>query len=383
MVDTAADSSPAQQRRTHGFLALIVGEEALTGKRMQAGYILHIVDALAWKLTEEYAQGPVLTVSFDRVDMARPILHGDFVRLDGRIVSVGRTSMTVEVRVYTEDAASGRLAMAQLCFVTMVAVKPTDLTPVAQALPPLAPLPVRAQQFLERRRRLRADVRAIDDRVAALSAAELARAIAAIADPSEPSWPRVAIEATEVVFQQQFLPQHLNHNQTIFGGFLLLCMDRAATHAARRFVAPAAHPTHVTTASLESVSFRLPIFADDLVALHARVVLARRAALVVQVRVFVRRHRTGVALHANTGNFTLVRIGPDGRATGLGRALDLAGSDEHGQRAAVCADACFRHWREHRSAFRPDDALSPWPHMPQESMADALVGRGALTRSKL
>jgi acyl-CoA hydrolase len=51
---------------------------------------IYNLDALAGRIAYEYGHGPVVTLCFDRVDLLNPILHLDFVRLEGRLINVGK-----------------------------------------------------------------------------------------------------------------------------------------------------------------------------------------------------------------------------------------------------------------------------------------------------
>jgi acyl-CoA hydrolase len=45
----------------------------------------------------------------------------------------------------------------------------------------------------------------------------------------------LTIPQTEVFVKRQFFPKHVNLNTTIFGGEVLLWMDKIATYTARHF----------------------------------------------------------------------------------------------------------------------------------------------------
>eukprot|EP00899_Mesostigma_viride_P005245 jgi/Mesvir1/14721/Mv05369-RA.2 len=81
----------------------IVGEEALEGQRMSAGALLELMDMCAGRVAWVHAGGPVVTASFDRVDMLTPILHGDFLRVHGAVVAVGSSSISVHLCVFRHD----------------------------------------------------------------------------------------------------------------------------------------------------------------------------------------------------------------------------------------------------------------------------------------
>ncbi|HUJ75469.1 MAG TPA: hotdog domain-containing protein, partial [bacterium] len=65
-------------------MAEIVGEESLAGQRMQAGAILDLIDVVAGRVAATHGRSPCVTLSFDRVDLTQPVLHGDLIRVEGR-----------------------------------------------------------------------------------------------------------------------------------------------------------------------------------------------------------------------------------------------------------------------------------------------------------
>ncbi|HEX7928959.1 MAG TPA: acyl-CoA thioesterase, partial [bacterium] len=104
------------------YLAEIVGEESLQGQRMQAGAILDLMDVVAGQVAITHCSGPVVTLSFDRVDLIQPIEHGDLIRLEGRMAAVGNSSTMIEVEVFRQNFTGREFIPVQRSFVTMVAI---------------------------------------------------------------------------------------------------------------------------------------------------------------------------------------------------------------------------------------------------------------------
>jgi acyl-CoA hydrolase len=63
--------------------------------------------------------------------------------------------------------------------------------------------------------------------------------------------------------KRQFLPRHVNHQNTIFGGEILLWMDRVATYTARKFTG---NPNMITI-SMNRLFFKHPIKPSDILCL--------------------------------------------------------------------------------------------------------------------
>ncbi len=57
----------------------------------------------AGRTAATHANGPVVTLSFDRVDLTVPILHNDLVRIEARCIKVGSSSIVVKVDCFRHD----------------------------------------------------------------------------------------------------------------------------------------------------------------------------------------------------------------------------------------------------------------------------------------
>lgn len=76
------------------------------------GQALAWMDKAAFLAAARYSRRTVVTARSEQVDFKLPIRIGQMVETIGRIVSVGRTSMKVEVELVTEDLQTG---MRKLC----------------------------------------------------------------------------------------------------------------------------------------------------------------------------------------------------------------------------------------------------------------------------
>ena len=71
------------------------------------GQALALMDKAAFIAASRYARCTVVTRSSERVDFHVPVRQGQLVELLARVVSTGRTSITVEVKLYSEDILTG------------------------------------------------------------------------------------------------------------------------------------------------------------------------------------------------------------------------------------------------------------------------------------
>jgi len=97
---------------------------------LYGGTALQWMDEVAFLTATRYARRQVVTVSMDRVDFKVPIPQGAIVELVGEVTRVGRTSMTVTVRILLENTSTSAQQLAIEGHLVMVAVDDT-MEPVA------------------------------------------------------------------------------------------------------------------------------------------------------------------------------------------------------------------------------------------------------------
>jgi len=322
---------------TFNYLADVVGEESQRGKTMQAGILLDVIDSLAGRIAIQYSHGPVVTLSFDRVDLLNSILHLDFVRLEGRLIHIGKSSMVIEVKGFRNTITTDSFKQVCLCYVTMVAVN-EDGRP-RSGLPLLKHESEEEKQMNEevlRRKELSkkwSEIQENVDKMTNLKAEE-------VEDPlNKQKKFYIPIRDTELKVKRQFLPRHLNHHNTIFGGEILLWMDRISTYTARKFTG---NPNMVTI-SMNRLFFKLPIKANDIVEMTSRVVYVRNFVLEVEINVGLERN--GQTFHSHSGYFTILNADEMGNKQRIKIGLTLEDSDQDGLRSYLKAKERFHFWR--------------------------------------
>ncbi|KAG6953563.1 hypothetical protein JG688_00012762 [Phytophthora aleatoria] len=60
--------------------------------------------------------------ALESLNMASPIMHGDVVRLEGELINIGRSSLTLQVTGYRHDIATRRFVHAVDAVMTAVAL---------------------------------------------------------------------------------------------------------------------------------------------------------------------------------------------------------------------------------------------------------------------
>ena len=102
------------------------------------GQAMAWMDKAAFLAAARYSRRTVVTAHSDQVDFKLPIRIGDMVETVGRVVEVGRSSMTVQVELIAEDLHSGERKLCTRGHFVMVALdadgRPTSVPPLpAQA----------------------------------------------------------------------------------------------------------------------------------------------------------------------------------------------------------------------------------------------------------
>lgn len=109
--------------------------------------------------------------------------------------------------------------------------------------------------------------------------------------------------ASAVASRYILMPDQANPYGTAFGGAIVAWMDMTAAMAAQRHCG-----REVVTVSIESLSFKEPIYLGDHVVLKARVDYVGRTSLEVGVEVSRENPYTGRKVIATTGHLTFVAL---------------------------------------------------------------------------
>jgi len=91
------------------------------GGKVHGGYILNLMDQIAFACASKHSQSYCVTASVNRVDFLNPIEVGELVTLKASINYTGKTSMVVGVRVESENVTSGKKKHCNSSYFTMVA----------------------------------------------------------------------------------------------------------------------------------------------------------------------------------------------------------------------------------------------------------------------
>jgi len=89
--------------------------------KIHGGYILNLMDQIAFACASKHSANYCVTASVNRVDFLNPIEVGELVTLKASVNYTGRTSMVVGLRVESENIRTGETKHCNSSYFTMVA----------------------------------------------------------------------------------------------------------------------------------------------------------------------------------------------------------------------------------------------------------------------
>lgn len=91
------------------------------GGKIHGGYILSLMDQIAFACASKHSENYCVTASVDTVDFINPIEVGRLVTMHASINYVGKSSMVVGIRVESEDIRTSEVKHCNSSYFTMVA----------------------------------------------------------------------------------------------------------------------------------------------------------------------------------------------------------------------------------------------------------------------
>lgn len=89
--------------------------------KIHGGYILSLMDQIAFACASKYSGKYCVTASVHRVDFKNPVNVGEFLTLKAKVNHVGTTSMSVGIRVVSENIQTGEQKHCNSSYFVMVA----------------------------------------------------------------------------------------------------------------------------------------------------------------------------------------------------------------------------------------------------------------------
>lgn len=90
--------------------------------KIHGGYILSLMDQIAFACASKHSRNYCVTASVNKVDFLNPIEVGEIVTLKASVNYTGNSSMVVGVRVESENIQRGSVKHCNSSYFTMVAI---------------------------------------------------------------------------------------------------------------------------------------------------------------------------------------------------------------------------------------------------------------------
>lgn len=100
---------------------MVPGNANFSGK-IHGGYILSLMDKVAYACASKHSECYCVTANIGAVDFLNPVEIGELLTLEARVNYVGNSSMVVGIRVMSENIIKGTRKHCNSSFFTMVAV---------------------------------------------------------------------------------------------------------------------------------------------------------------------------------------------------------------------------------------------------------------------
>jgi acyl-CoA hydrolase len=342
--DEAAGGLLRTVEESQDYLAEIVGSETLAGQRIHAGPILKLMYDTAVAVAFRHCGHRPVMARLDRIDLTRVICHMDVVRLEGRMVEVGRSSMVIEVRCHAKRPSEREFQPCHVGFVTMVAIDASG-EPV-RTLPGLSydSPQGRVSKALAAHRRAQ-----IDERRQALEwiDREVNLRVEDVVEPLEAErYDCLRPQQTEVRLKGQVISSNPQQDGRVRAGDLLAWLDRVATYTARQFC----RNEHVVTLSLNDLVFKRPLHATDRIELISRVTYVRTHTLEVAVDIVVHTLE-GEQTRLDRVEFFLINFSPSGAKRKVTTGLALDDAEQEALRMYLKARTRFNFWKAHPESY--------------------------------
>ncbi len=89
--------------------------------KIHGGYILSLLDQIAFACASKFSRNYCVTASVDTVNFLKPIEVGELVVMKASVNYVGKSSMIIGIRVEAENIQTGKIKHCNSSYFTMVA----------------------------------------------------------------------------------------------------------------------------------------------------------------------------------------------------------------------------------------------------------------------
>ena len=293
-------ASEAENRRSRETLKFLAppNETGVDGL-IQAGHVLEWIDRAGFACAAAWSGTYCVTAYVGNIHFRRPIVAGDLVEADARIIHTGRSSMHIIVTISTADPKIGSYSLATDCLLVFVAV---DEQRRPRPIPTWQPQTVGDQSLADRA------VQRITGR------SRIREAMSAQAYSEDGTAPRM---------QFRFLaqPTDVNWGGVTHGGTVMRWIDETAHSCVIGWIKKPAVAVYAG-----GIHFERAIRIGDIVEVDARIIHTSSRSIHVAARVSSADPVEGHYRRTTQCMSVFVSPGPDGQAS-LVRPIELR-SDE-------------------------------------------------------
>ncbi len=264
-------------------------EHAGAPGQIHGGRMMEWITTAGTIAASRVARGTVALGATDDIDFLHPVLVGEIATLRAQVEYVGRSSLEVGVRVYSEDPATGRRSVTLSSHLVYVSVD--DESKPRPVKDKIAPADAGEEALVA------AAVARREQRLArfARKAEKLKEASEEVEDF------RVKFESSRIVRQNEVL-----FRDFMFVGKLLFDIDEAGGILAVRYTRG-----FTMTASLDAMDFYSPVHARELLTFKAGLNHVGATSMEIGVKVLAEVPWTGEVRHTCTAYLTFVHLGLD------------------------------------------------------------------------
>jgi acyl-CoA hydrolase len=263
-------------------------EHAGAPGQIHGGRMMEWITQAGTMAAARVARGTVVLGAMDDIDFLHPVKVGEIAILRAQVEYVGRSSLEVGVRVWSEHVQSGRRAVTLNSHLVFVSVgDDARPRPVAEKIEPRDAAEGALVEAARARRQQRL--------------ARFAEKQARQGDTTVDDDVRWRFESTRSV-----LPEDALFGQMMFAGKMLMALDEAGGILSMRYC-----KGFVMTACLDAMDFYSPILTHEVVTFKAGLNHVGTSSLEVGVKVLAEVPWSGEVRHACTAFLTFVHLGPD------------------------------------------------------------------------
>ncbi|QTV05537.1 acyl-CoA thioesterase [Faecalibacter bovis] len=102
------------------FSQLMLPSHSNFSGKIHGGYLLSLMDQIAFACASKYSGKYCVTASVDRVDFLTPVEVGELVTLNASVNYVGNTSMVIGIRVESQNVQTGEIRHCNSSYFTMI-----------------------------------------------------------------------------------------------------------------------------------------------------------------------------------------------------------------------------------------------------------------------